>query len=126
MIAIEMLFAAGLAVAVGILALVRPGGQDDDRPDPEIETANGRRANAKVISVLRASNRTFLLVRFPVGTSLIRNDVRYPLPGAVPHAGQRVPIKYDLAAPARLVFDLHPSRPTTLDRHRRTVGRSRG
>ena len=49
-----------------------------------------------------------LLVRFPVGSSLICNDVRYPLPGQVPYAGQRVPVKYDPVAPARVVFDLHP------------------
>jgi hypothetical protein len=120
MIALEVLFVAGSAVAVGILVLVRPSGRDGDRPDPEIESANWCRANAEVISVLHASNRTFLLVRFPVGTSLIRNDVRYPLPGAAPYAGQLVPIKYDPAAPARLVFDLHPVSRTTLDQHQRT------
>jgi hypothetical protein len=120
MFGVEILYVAGLAVGVGILVLIRSSGRDDDRPDPEIESANWRRVNAEVISVLRASNRTFLLVRFPVGTSLIRNDVRYPLPGVVPYAGQRVPIKYDPAAPARLVFDLHPSTRTTLDQHRRT------
>jgi hypothetical protein len=126
MIALEMLIVAGSAVAVGILALVRPGGPSGDRPDREIESANWSRVNAEVISVLHASNRTFLLVRFPVGTSLIRNDVLYPLPGPVPYAGQLVPVKYDPAAPARLVFDLHPLGRTTLDRPQHTVTRPRG
>jgi len=105
---IALLLIVGLAVGVGLLALVSQPGLGLDGLDPEIESANWRRVDAEVISVLRAGNRTFLLVRFAVGTSLIRNDVRYPLPGAVPNAGQRVPIKYDPAAPARVVFDLHP------------------
>jgi hypothetical protein len=106
---VELVVLAAVALGIGMLVLVsRFAGRDDER-DPGIESADWRRANAEVISVLRAGNRTFLLVRFQVGTSLIRNDVRYPLPGAVPHAGQRVPIKYDPAAPARVVFDLEPS-----------------
>jgi len=108
MVPVEMLIVAGVAAAVGLLILVRVSGRDD-RMDPEVESASWHRVNAEVISVLRAGNSTFLLVRFQVGTSLIRNDVRYPLPGAVPHAGQRVPIKYDPAGPARVVFDLEPS-----------------
>lgn len=110
---IAVLLIVGLAVGVGLLVLVSQPGLGLDGPDPEIESANWRRVDAEVVSVLRASDRTFLLVRFAVGTSLIRNDVRYPLPGAVPHAGQRVPIRYDPVAPARVVFDLHPpSRPS--------------
>jgi hypothetical protein len=126
MLPFEMLFVAGLAAGAGLLALVRVSGRDDP-PDPEIDSASWRRANAEVISVLRAGNRTFLLVRFQVGTSLIRNDVRYPLPGTVPHAGQRVPIKYDPAAPARLVFDLHPvHRTPPTARRRANAGRLNG
>jgi hypothetical protein len=60
---------------------------------------------AEVVSVLRASNRTFLLVRYHVGRQLIHNDVRYPLAGSVPAPGERVPIRYDPSAPARMEFD---------------------
>jgi hypothetical protein len=104
--AIAVLLIVGLAEGVGLLVLVSHPGVGLD--GPETESANWRRVDAEVISVLRAGHRTFLLVRFTVGTSLIRNDVRYPLPGAVPHAGQRVPIRYDPVAPARVVFDLQP------------------
>ncbi|TCC42903.1 hypothetical protein E0H75_38500 [Kribbella capetownensis] len=103
---IAVLTSVGLAVGAGLLALISQ--PDTGLDDLERESANWRQVDAEVLSVLRAGNRTFLLVRFPVGTSLIRNDVRYPLPGPVPYAGQRVPIKYDPVAPARVVFDLHP------------------
>jgi hypothetical protein len=115
MLAAELILIAGVAVGACILALLSLFGGGDDGLDPEVESANWHRADAEVISVLRAGDRRFLLVRFGVGTSLIRNDVRYPLPGAVPHAGQRVPIRYDPAAPARMMFDLHPSSRTPLD-----------
>jgi hypothetical protein len=107
MLIVELVVLAGVAVAVGLLALVSRFGGRDDGPDQDIEFATWRRVDAEVISTLRACNRTFLRVRFSVGTSLIQNDVQYPLPGAVPHAGQRVLIRYDPAAPARMVFDLH-------------------
>jgi hypothetical protein len=98
----------------GLLVLISQPGSGLDEHDPELESTNWRRADAEVISVLRAGHRTFLMVRFTVGTSLIRNDVRYPLAGAVPHAGQRVPIRYDPVAPARVDFDLHPESSTSL------------
>ncbi|MFI5709610.1 hypothetical protein [Kribbella sp. NPDC051620] len=106
MLTAELVLIVGMACGVGILVLAGLLAGRDDELDPEVESTNWRRADAEVISVLRSGDRTFLLVRFPVGTSLIRNDVRYPLPGGAPHAGQRVPIKYDPAAPARIVFDL--------------------
>jgi hypothetical protein len=65
--------------------------------------------NAEVISVLRTSTCTFLLVRYVVGSSVIHRDVRYPLPGPVPHAGRRVPIRFDPMSPARAMFDPQPS-----------------
>jgi hypothetical protein len=116
---VELVVLAAVALGIGMLVLVsRFAGRDDER-DPGIESADWHRLNAEVISVLRAGNRIFLRVRFQVGTSLIRSDVRYPLPGAVPHAGQRVPIRYDPTAPARVVFDLHPSSRTPPDAGRR-------
>jgi hypothetical protein len=59
-----------------------------------------------------------LQVRYRAGRSLIRTDVLYPAAqGVVPLVTQRVPIKYDPAAPARAVYDRNrvsgtPSRPT--------------
>ncbi|HEY0693804.1 MAG TPA: hypothetical protein VGD71_32765 [Kribbella sp.] len=104
MFAIEIFLAAGFTVTVAILVVCVRSADDSD---PEFESSDWPRADAEVLSVLRAGGRTFLLVRFPVGTSLIRNDVLYPLPGATPRAGQRVPIRYDPEAPARVAFDLH-------------------
>ena len=102
---IVLLLIVGTALGVGVLVLVSVlGGAGQDR-DVEVEHEDWRPANAEVISVLRTSNRTFLQVRYLVGTSLIRNDVRYPLPGAVPHVGRRVPIRYDPLAPARVMYD---------------------
>jgi hypothetical protein len=93
----------GMALGIGVLVLASVYGGVGQGQDPDTET--WRRVNAEVVSVLRTSTSTFLLVRYVVGTTLIQNDVRYPLPGAVPHAGQRVPIRFDPVAPARAVFD---------------------
>lgn len=113
MMPVELIVIAGVAAALGMLTVVNRFGERADGSDEEAEFADWRAADAEVISMLRAGDHTFLLVRFSVGTSLIQNDVRYPLSGAVPHAGQRVPIRYEPATPARLVFDQHPStRPT--------------
>ena len=107
MLTVELVILAGVAVVVvGLLVLAGWFGGRHEGPDPGSEFATWRPVDAEVISMLRAGDRTFLLVRFSVGTSLIQNDVQYPLPGAVPHVGQRVPIMYDPAAPARVVFDL--------------------
>jgi hypothetical protein len=111
MIRVEFLIAAAIVVGLGLLILVNRLGR---HVDPHVESASWRQVDAEVISVLRASNRTFLRVRFSVGTSLIHSDVQYPLADAVPHTGQRVPIRYDPVAPARLVFDLYPSVRTPL------------
>lgn len=105
MVAIVLLLMIGTAVGMGILVLVTALSGDQDQ-EPEHE--NWRRADAEVISVLRTSTSTFLLVRYPVGSSLMRNDLPYPLPGAVPHVGRRVPIVYDPVAPARVLYDVRP------------------
>ena len=98
-----LLLTVGVALGIVVLVLVSRLGGVDQAQDPQTE--NWRRVNAEVVSVLRTSTSTFLLVRYVVGSSLIHNDVRYPLPGVVPHAGQRVPIRCDPMAPARAVFD---------------------
>jgi hypothetical protein len=114
MVTVELGIIAAVAVLSAVLILASRFGGADDVSAP-VDSANWRRMDAEVISMLRAGNRTFLRVRFSVGTSLIHSDVRYSLPGAVPHAGQRVPIRYDPAAPALATFDLHPSSRTPLD-----------
>ncbi len=101
---IELVVSAGLAV-VGVVILAGwLGGHG--AADPDLEMAGWRRTEAEVLSVLRAGDRTFLLVRFAVGSSVIRNDVWYPLAGPAPTAGRRVPVKYDPESPARVMFDL--------------------
>jgi hypothetical protein len=100
---IVLLLMIGVALGVGSLVLVSVYGGVGQGQDPD--TGTWRRVNAEVVSVLRTSTSTFLLVRYVVGTSLIHRDVQYPLSDAVPHAGQRVPIRFDPVAPAKAVFD---------------------
>lgn len=101
---IVLLLMIGVAVGVGVLVLVNVQGGVGQGQD--LETENWTRVNAEVVSVLRTSTSTFLLVRYVVGTSLIRADVRYPLPGPVPCAGRRVPIRFDPVSPAKAICDL--------------------
>jgi hypothetical protein len=109
MVPVELLVLAGIAVAVGMPVVASRTAERDDNSHPDVELAHWQRVNAEVISTLRAGNRTFLRVRFSVGTSLIQTDVQFPLAGAVPHPGRQVPIRYDPAAPARVTFDVRPS-----------------
>jgi hypothetical protein len=109
MLIVELVVLTGVAVALGLLVVVsRFTGRRDD-PDEDVESADWLRVNAEVISVLCAGTSRFLRVRFVVGSSVIHSDVRYPLADAVPHAGRRVAIRSAPTAPARVVFDLHPS-----------------
>jgi hypothetical protein len=105
MVTVVLVVLAGVIATVCLRALDRR----TDASDPAVEHADWRRVDAEVISMLGVGDRTFLRVRFAVGTSLVQNDVLYPLAGAVPHVGRRVPIRYDPAAPARVAFDLNPS-----------------
>jgi hypothetical protein len=78
-----------------------------EQSEPDLGSEAWRTATAEVVSILRAGNRTFLQVRYRAGRSLIRTDVLYPAAqGVVPLVTQRVPIRYDPAAPARAVYDL--------------------
>jgi hypothetical protein len=104
MSAIVLVVTAGLAAGVLVLIVVSWG--TDRSPDARVESEIWCRATGEVISVLRTHSRTFVLVRYSVGTSLIQNHVAYPLRGATPRAGQRMPIKYDAVSPARVEFDL--------------------
>jgi hypothetical protein len=108
---IELVVSAGLAV-VGVVILA--GWLGGHAVDPELETAGWRRTDAEVLSVLRAGDRTFLLVRFAVGSSVIRNDVWYPLAGPAPTVGRRVPVLYDPEAPARITYDVTRGMPTVV------------
>ncbi|HYU86931.1 MAG TPA: DUF3592 domain-containing protein [Kribbellaceae bacterium] len=111
MLTIVLVLIAALATGSGVLALaVRHEMLHGSGPDIVVESESWRPVNAEVISVLRAGSRTFLRVRYSVGTRLIDNDVVYPLAGPTPEAGRRVPLRYDPAAPARAVYD-----------HRRTL-----
>ena len=107
MMAIQLMVLAAVAAGVGLLIMVSWFSRLEE--DLYVECADWRRVNAEVVSVLRAGDRVFLRVRFTVGTSLIQNDVRYDVPGPLPHAGQRVLIKYDPTAPARLVVARPPA-----------------
>jgi Protein of unknown function (DUF3592) len=125
MVTMVLLLAVVLALGAGALALYSQFSDGGESPEPDTGTETWRTVNAEVVSVLKAGSRTFLLVRYTVGSSLIHNDVLYPLAGKVPIVGQRVPIRYDPAAPARAVYDRNrvsgtPSRPTE---HRRPVSR---
>jgi hypothetical protein len=106
MLTIVLVLIAALAAGSGVLALaVRHEMLHGSGPDIVVESESWRPVNAEVISVLRAGPRTFLRVRYSVGTRLIDNDVVYPLAGPTPEAGRRVPLRYDPAAPARAVYD---------------------
>jgi hypothetical protein len=104
MMTIVLLVIASLGAGIGFLVLVSNLRSTTERADDEVGSESWRTVNAEVVSVLRAGNRTFLRVRYPVGTQLIENDVMYPLP-QTPDVGRRVPIRYDPAAPARAAFD---------------------
>lgn len=106
MVTIELVVLAAAGMATGIWMLAGRSGKHDEGSNSDIEYADWRPVTAEVISTLRAGNHTFLLVRFSVGTTLIQNDVHYPLAGAAPYVGQHVPIVYDPVAPGRLAFDL--------------------
>src|SRR5262245_49589235 len=97
-----------IAVAPLVIVFLTPlGRRMRGAPKPTTpESATWRPATAEVVSVLHAGKRTFLLVRYQVGSRLIHNDVMYPLAGEVPAPGRRVPIRYDPTAPARMEFDL--------------------
>jgi hypothetical protein len=94
-----------VGVAIGVLVLFVGNWRIDRSPDEAIESEIWRRATGEVISVLRTHSRTFVLVRYIVGTTLIQNHVAYPLRDATPRAGQRIPIKYNEVCPARVEFD---------------------
>lgn len=116
MTAIVLLLIVGLAVCTPILVVV--GQRIDPGLDVEAQSGTWRRATGEVISVLRTHSRTFVLVRYPVGTSLIQNHVAYPHRGAMPRAGQRIRIKYDASSPARVEFDLSAQRQVLTDLRR--------
>ena len=108
-----MFMTALVLIAMVPLAIVflAPLGRSLRKAEPASDAADTwRPATAEVVSVLHTGKRTFLLVRYQVGSRLIHNDVMYPLTGDVPTFGHRVPIRYDPAAPARMEFDLERAR----------------
>jgi hypothetical protein len=107
MVMMVLILAIVFALGAGALAVYSQLSDAGDSPEQEAGTETWRTVNAEVVSVLKAGSRTFLLVRYSVGTSLVHNDILYPLPGEVPVVGRRVPIRYDPGAPARAVYDRH-------------------
>jgi len=105
-----------VGLVIGVLVLFVAGWGSDRSPVAGVEAEIWRRATGEVISVLRTHSRIFVLVRYIVGTTLIQNHVAYPLHGATPRAGQRIPIKYNEVCPARVEFDpsAHSHRPPSL------------
>lgn len=95
-----------LAVGTGVLVVRSLHGWLGPEPvrEPDIGTEAWRRTDAEVVSVLRAGTRTFLEVRYPVGTSIVQSDVYYPVKGEPPLPGRQIPVRYDPAAPARAVY----------------------
>jgi hypothetical protein len=108
MVTLVLLVIAAVGTGIAVLVLAGNLRGTTERLDEVVESQDWRVVNAEVVSVLRAGARTFLRVRYPVGTQLIENDVMYPFP-QTPDVGRRVPIRYDPAAPARVVFDRGPS-----------------
>lgn len=97
-----VVLALGSGAVVTFNRLLRA--DEDSRSEPELGPGLARTANAEVVSVLRAGNRTFLQVRYRAGTSMIQTDVLYPASLEVPLVGRRVPVRYDPGAPARVVY----------------------
>jgi hypothetical protein len=116
---VPMFMTALVLIALVPLAIVflAPLGKLRKTAEPAPGSAAWRPATAEVVSVLHAGKRTFLLVRYQIGSQLIHNDVMYPLAGEAPISGQRVPIRYDPTAPARMEFDPERAqRPVTAGR----------
>jgi hypothetical protein len=88
-----------------ILFLVPLARRSAKRREPEPQTESWRPVVAEVVSVLNTGSRTFVLVRYPVGTMFFHRDVEYPRGGNVPKYGQRIPVRYDPINPGKVVFD---------------------
>lgn len=106
MLTIVLLSIVLIAMGTGVLVVRSLHGWLGPDPvrEPDKGTEGWRRTDAEVVSVLRAGTRTFLEVRYLVGTSVVQSDVFYPAEGGPPLPGRRIPIRYDPAAPARAVY----------------------
>jgi hypothetical protein len=104
MVTIVLILVAATTLTTALIALFG-GLTSRNADDTELDTSLWRPASAEVNSTLSTRNRRFLLVTYRAGTQVIRNDVEYPFSGALPSVGQRVPIRYDPAAPSRVAFD---------------------
>jgi hypothetical protein len=104
MMTFGLLLLAGGAVTAGIRVVIRRAAAHDPS-HTHAEFAHWSRGDAEVISALRVRSRIFLRIRFIVGTSIIQSDVEFPLTEEVPHAGWRIPIRYDPTAPARVTLE---------------------
>ncbi len=117
MLSVVLLSIVVAAMGTGVLVVRSLFGWLGPEPvrEPDKGTEAWRRTDAEVVSVLRAGSRTFLEVRYIVGTSVVQSDVFYPVKGEPPLPGRRIPVRYDPAAPARVVFDVSPHSPKLFD-----------
>jgi hypothetical protein len=101
------------AIAVGLLlialALVYGGtrivADRLDRPEPVVSTESWPVTKAEVISVLNVNDRHFVMVSYRVGREIFRGDLIRPITGTAPAVGDHILVRYDPAAPARVVLE---------------------
>lgn len=101
------------AIALGLLiialALVYGGtrivADKLDRPEPAVSTETWPLTHAEVISVLNVGQRHFVMVSYRVGREIFRGDLNRPIVGAAPVVGDHVYVRYDPAAPARVLLE---------------------
>lgn len=103
-VAVALLAVAALLLFGGSgLVVLSKRGNDDGRT--ALGTDSWPVVEGDVVSVLKVGGRNFLMVDYRVGSDHLRNDVMNPTAGLAPNVGQRVLVRYDPAAPARVVLE---------------------
>jgi hypothetical protein len=104
-VAVALLAVAALLLFGGSgLVMLSKRGNDDAGP-PALGTDSWPVVEGDVVSVLKVGDRKFLMVDYRVGSDHLRNDVMNPTAGPAPIVGQRVFVRYDPAAPARVILE---------------------
>jgi hypothetical protein len=103
----ETMIAVGLLIIALLLMYsgTRIVAEKLDKLEPQPLTDSWRLVEAEVISVLHVGNRHFVMVSYRVGRELFRNDVMRPVIGTAPAVGDHVFVRYDPAAPARVLLE---------------------
>jgi hypothetical protein len=103
-VAVALLAVAALLLfgGSGLVVLSKRG--NDDAGPPALGTDSWPVVEGDVVSVLKVGGRNFLMVDYRVGSDHLRNDVMNPTAGPAPIVGQRVHVRYNPAAPARVVL----------------------